>query len=174
MKTVGIKKIYEELDVDEQSLILMYINFKDNYSNLSKLDVLEPYSQGLRDYIHKLKGLSGNLKITKVFEISVKIYDNNQYDLIEDLKNEIELTIDEIENKLLPLVEEKTLSKSDLLAYIDELLKVLENYENIDRKKFLLILNSINSNNTKELKEAFDSMDYDLMIKFLNDIKDNL
>jgi PAS domain S-box-containing protein len=174
MKTVEIKKIYEELDVDEQSLILMYINFKDNYSNLSKLDVLEPYSQGLRDYIHKLKGLSGNLKITKVFEISVKIYDNNQYDLIEDLKNEIELTIDEIENKLLPLVEEKTLSKSDLLAYIDELLKVLENYENIDRKKFLLILNSINSNNTKELKEAFDSMDYDLMIKFLNDIKDNL
>ncbi len=97
-KTFDLKKLNETLGDEDMviDLLKLFANKYTNYEN--ELKMIEDNDDALEKYVHKLKGASGNLKISNIFELC-QSYLNDKEDkeyLINKIKDSLAKTIEEI------------------------------------------------------------------------------
>lgn len=156
LKNIDLKKIQNTLKIDDQEIYSMYDKFKNDYRNTQHIKELELNSKEFHEFIHKLKGVSGNLAIQKVYDISKEINETNNISKLDDLIKEINFVVKEIENKITPLIniESNNLNKEDLKNLIKKVSDAYDNYEFIkNREKEILLFNLKNKIDKQHLDE---------------------
>lgn len=178
---INVLTLQEEFEIDIDDIIEMYSNFKDEFQKNIELLNLPSDSKEFKNFIHKIKGSSGNLRIEFVFELSKKIYtsDFNEEDVTQ-LKAELNRVFLLIEKEIISLNQNKTISisKVELDEMILTTIEKLKNYNIIkdrDIEKLLYNLqeyNCIDLETVENLKEYFLLMEYEKIINVLKNIKE--
>jgi PAS domain S-box-containing protein len=181
-KIEGIKldDIVSQFGDDRHSVYSMYTKFANEYKNIDKtLKDIKNNSQEYEKYIHKLKGVSGNLKIEEVYNLSRKIYDDGKNELIDELIESTKNISQEIEKNISPLLEninEKTIeiSKDELKEKITTLSQDLENYEYIKQSRvdeiLTLLKNKIKDDKLTTLEYYFKEEDNEMLVESFEEI----
>lgn len=146
-----------------------------HYSDTTIFTTLEDDQKQLDEYIHKIKGVSGNLNIHKVFEVSSVIHDQHKFELLPELIETMNIAVEEIQTKLLPLkISADLLSKDELLLLIGELKQKAQDFEYIDSKKSSLLLDQLQVILDKEffdrVSQGFSMIDYDTLVVVLDEV----
>lgn len=176
---IDIDKVVENFGGDIQSAILLYEKFVQNYENIDEdIQNLQSESKEFDEYVHKLKGVSGNLQITNVFDLAKQIHDEHNYSLRDELIKATQNLCEKIKTTLIPLVESKQIDTKELKELIISMIKDLENYEYIKTATITKLINglkdSIDHDQIKILQQGFDESDNDLLVEKLNSILENL
>lgn len=159
---IDIGALKEQLGLKDEELFSMYKRFKENYSNFKELEKSTPHTKEFNEYLHKLKGVSGNLKINSIYNLTKEIYDKENIEKIPHLIKELNNICYEIDTKIIPLIKEESpnLSKNETLDLLNETLNAYENFEYVSPKKVDFIL--------KSLKEIISKRDYTVLKDGLN------
>ncbi|MET0052231.1 MAG: PAS domain S-box protein [Candidatus Thiodiazotropha sp.] len=155
----------------------MYDNFKNNYRDtLDTLD-LPRESKAFGNYIHRLKGVSGNLRIHKIHNLTRSIESGVTIEAdIAALKTEMRRVLDKIEEKLSPELQTIVDTANDappeiLLAQI---LADVRQTSYIPSEKITSLVHSLETVIDQETREKllkfYDSFDYAGMETTLNAI----
>jgi HPt (histidine-containing phosphotransfer) domain-containing protein len=150
----------------------------------SKLQKVELGNTEFKAIIHTLKGVSGSLAITKVYELTISIEKSTDKNvtltMLETLCQEMHLTIDSI-NRSFPAEETvKTISVSqtETLTVIDNILEKLNSNLLIsdgELSTFIAIINPITSNAiNKQIHDAIEAFDFKTAITLIQAIKEKL
>ncbi|TLS95632.1 response regulator [Aliarcobacter cibarius] len=180
IKGINISSVIENYNTDINDIYRMYEKFYKEYKDIDKdLASLKNSEKEYFEYLHKLKGVSGNLHIQEVFETSKKIYDNKELSfsnhLIEITKNICE----NIENSILPILKSsqkdiKTLDLKELKNGIEKLIVDLKDYEYISSEKIGLLLDNLKTLLPKKdidlLNKSFEKSDNETVISLLENI----
>ncbi|PRM87467.1 response regulator [Aliarcobacter cryaerophilus] len=180
IKGINISSVIENYNTDINDIYRMYEKFYKEYKDIDKdLESLKNSEKEYFEYLHKLKGVSGNLHIQEVFETSKKIYDNKELSfsnhLIEITKNICE----NIENSILPILKSsqkdiKSLDLKELKNGIEKLIVDLKDYEYISSDKIGLLLNNLKTLLSKKdidlLNKSFEKSDNETVISLLENI----
>ncbi|QNM90151.1 response regulator [Aliarcobacter cryaerophilus] len=180
IKGINISSVIENYNTDINDIYRMYEKFYKEYKDIDKdLESLKNCEKEYFEYLHKLKGVSGNLHIQEVFETSKKIYDNKELSfsnhLIEITKNICE----NIENSILPILKSsqkdiKSLDLKELKNGIEKLIVDLKDYEYISSDKIGLLLNNLKTLLPKKdidlLNKSFEKSDNETVISLLENI----
>jgi two-component system sensor histidine kinase/response regulator len=172
-----------ELIYDDQELFISLMKkFKSNYQNIDEMLETLSSEKEFKSFIHKLKGASGSVKAKRVFEICVAIEkaDSDQIDsLVENLKGELKLIFDSIQNKLLTLEDQENLdsneiSKSETKTILEDILEDLkmDNYIKSSRiEEALNIIKNMTDKDTFNKVEAnFNNYEYEELIDLLEGV----
>ncbi|WP_198304782.1 response regulator [Arcobacter vandammei] len=184
IKGINISSVIENYNTDINDIYRMYEKFYKEYKDIDKdLASLKNSEKEYFEYLHKLKGVSGNLHIQEVFETSKKIYDNKELSfsnhLIEITKNICE----NIENSILPILKSsqkdiKTLDLKELKNGIEKLIVDLKDYEYISSEKIGLLLDNLKTLLPKKdidlLNKSFEKNDNETVISLLENILKDL
>jgi len=176
---IEIKKLQDELQIEEQSIYKMYHRFKEQFSNT--FENVDDNSIEFKELIHKIKGASGNLKITKLFELAKKINlgDYTNEDVIQ-IKSTLDNICETINNKISPLIEERKsfISKEDLNQIINEMIDDIESSNFITQEKEDQLLNALRyyekDKIANSIKKALDTTDNKTCLSILKGLKDEL
>ena len=168
LKTIDLEKMLEQYKKKED-LIDLYEGFYNDYIE-KKNNIIEIYekenNKELLGYLHKVKGLTGNLRIMGLYSLIVEMekeviegkdigYKINEYlILFEEVLNEIKLNILTIDKK----VEKEDINYKDLLK---EIKRKIENFECMDLKQLI----TIDEKCKKNLKELYLKGDYEKLLK---------
>jgi PAS domain S-box-containing protein len=180
IKGINISSVIENYNTDINDIYRMYEKFYKEYKDIDKdLASLKNSEKEYFEYLHKLKGVSGNLHIQEVFETSKKIYDNKELSfsnhLIEITKNICE----NIESSILPILKSsqkdiKTLDLKELKNGIEKLIVDLKDYEYISSEKIGLLLDNLKTLLPKKdidlLNKSFEKNDNETVISLLENI----
>ncbi|MFY9100544.1 response regulator [Aliarcobacter cryaerophilus] len=180
IKGINISSVIENYNTDINDIYRMYEKFYKEYKDIDKdLASLKNSEKEYFEYLHKLKGVSGNLHIQEVFETSKKIYDNKELSfsnhLIEITKNICE----NIESSILPILKSsqkdiKTLDLKELKNGIEKLIVDLKDYEYISSEKIGLLLDNLKTLLSKKdidlLNKSFEKNDNETVISLLENI----
>ncbi|KLD98037.1 response regulator [Aliarcobacter butzleri] len=180
IKGINISSVIENYNTDINDIYRMYEKFYKEYKDIDKdLASLKNSEKEYFEYLHKLKGVSGNLHIQEVFETSKKIYDNKELSfsnhLIEITKNICE----NIENSILPILKSsqkdiKSLDLKELKNGIEKLIVDLKDYEYISSDKIGLLLDNLKTLLPKKdidlLNKSFEKSDNEIVISLLENI----
>ena len=184
IKGINISSVIENYNTDINDIYRMYEKFYKEYKDIDKdLASLKNSEKEYFEYLHKLKGVSGNLHIQEVFETSKKIYDNKELSfsnhLIEITKNICE----NIENSILPILKSsqkdiKSLDLKELKNGIEKLIVDLKDYEYISSDKIGLLLDNLKTLLPKKdidlLNKSFEKSDNETVISLLENILKDL
>ncbi|MCT7516583.1 response regulator [Aliarcobacter cryaerophilus] len=184
IKGINISSVIENYNTDINDIYRMYEKFYKEYKDIDKdLASLKNSEKEYFEYLHKLKGVSGNLHIQEVFETSKKIYDNKELSfsnhLIEITKNICE----NIESSILPILKNsqkdiKTLDLKELKNGIEKLIVDLKDYEYISSEKIGLLLDNLKTLLSKKdidlLNKSFEKNDNETVISLLENILKDL
>ena len=184
IKGINISSVIENYNTDINDIYRMYEKFYKEYKDIDKdLASLKNSEKEYFEYLHKLKGVSGNLHIQEVFETSKKIYDNKELSfsnhLIEITKNICE----NIESSILPILKSsqkdiKTLDLKELKNGIEKLIVDLKDYEYISSEKIGLLLDNLKTLLPKKdidlLNKSFEKNDNETVISLLENILKDL
>lgn len=180
IKGINISSVIENYNTDINDIYRMYEKFYKEYKDIDKdLASLKNSEKEYFEYLHKLKGVSGNLHIQEVFETSKKIYDNKELSfsnhLIEITKNICE----NIESSILPILKSsqkdiKSLDLKELKNGIEKLIVDLKDYEYISSDKIGLLLDNLKTLLPKKdidlLNKSFEKNDNETVISLLENI----
>ncbi|MCT7513487.1 response regulator [Aliarcobacter cryaerophilus] len=180
IKGINISSVIENYNTDINDIYRMYEKFYKEYKDIDKdLVSLKNSEKEYFEYLHKLKGVSGNLHIQEVFETSKKIYDNKELSfsnhLIEITKNICE----NIESSILPILKSsqkdmKILDLKELKNGIEKLIVDLKDYEYISSEKIGLLLDNLKTLLPKKdidlLNKSFEKSDNETVISLLENI----
>ncbi|MCT7486272.1 response regulator [Aliarcobacter cryaerophilus] len=180
IKGINISSVIENYNTEINDIYRMYEKFYKEYKDIDKdLASLKNSEKEYFEYLHKLKGVSGNLHIQEVFETSKKIYDNKELSfsnhLIEITKNICE----NIESSILPILKSsqkdiKTLDLKELKNGIEKLIVDLKDYEYISSEKIGLLLDNLKTLLPKKdidlLNKSFEKSDNETVISLLENI----
>ncbi|MBK6547679.1 MAG: response regulator [Arcobacter sp.] len=183
-KAINISSVIENYNTDINDIYRMYEKFYKEYKDIDKdLESLKNSEKEYFEYLHKLKGVSGNLHIQEVFETSKKIYDNKELSfsnhLIEITKNICE----NIENSILPILKSsqkdiKSLDLKELKNGIEKLIVDLKDYEYISSDKIGLLLDNLKTllpqKDIDLLNKSFEKSDNETVISLLENILKDL
>ena len=172
---IDTKELYARFNNKISIANKLLIDFaKDKKDFMKKLELLDPNSEEFDKELHNLKGLSGNLSLTDVFQYSASIYQNKDIKektkLLEKLKKSFTIAIDSINRFIVPKLqndEDNTIKFSE-----DELLEMLENINSdvktgsfITQERISKLLSAmkdiVNEESINELENYFSSFDYD-------------
>ena len=179
---LNIEKTVEFLGLEEQEILKLLLNFSKTYSNIRiELEKLEIKSNEFLSYIHKLRGVSGNLQIQEVYNLSSYIEENiTSTDINEKtnkLINEIEIILKSIEINVPSLIigNKSILKNDDLEELLNSLLYDIENFNFIKKERVETLYNSL-ENKIKlklleEMHRSFETNDYEKLEEILKNIK---
>jgi len=180
---INLTALLEDLPYEQVSTMLL--KYAYSYGDFAqKLDGMPHDSQEFAQYIHKLKGVSGNLKADKVYSLLLAIQRAKKSDkvaLIEQLKKELSLVIASILDKISLFTQNK---KKLLLDTQSIQVRIANLIEDINANNFIQSavvdallddLEDLIDNDQKELlKEAFLDYNYDTLKKILFEIKEGI
>lgn len=179
VKGVDLKKLLRLLDMEEKKVYAMLINYTKSYENISQLiEQTEEKKEAFESFIHKLKGISGNLQINEVYTLASQIEEENRTPHSPSTQKLVSLVmeaVDSIKEKLYPLLDLPTLSKSDIEKEINTLLHDIENYNFIKPERIESLFENLNETVDKKtlesLKKEFYANEYETLTSLLKQIK---
>ena len=183
IKGIDLKKHAQNYMIkDMQNIYVLYDAFKNRFNNFeSRISKMEFASEEFNNYIHTLKGVSGNLNINGVFELCKEIEKaDDQKEVYEKLKVELSSVLEQINDKISSRleVEDKALDKSEVIKEIDKMISSIEKASFISRTNYSEFLSSLIPFIKKEqeelLVEYFDIKNFDELLKLLKVIKEDL
>jgi PAS domain S-box-containing protein len=173
---IDIQKVKEKLQIPNNEIYKMYDKFEKEYNNTSNKKELDYTSKEFKDFIHKVKGVSGNLEIKELFEVAKLIHDENQVKKTKDFFDILEKTCNDIKTKISSKIVDnlEKLEKKDIENFILEMINSYKNYEFIKpEKKELLIYNlkeKIEEKKFIKLEKALNDYDNEQIVKNLENI----
>jgi signal transduction histidine kinase/CheY-like chemotaxis protein len=178
---VDIKKGVEYLAGDTNLYLKLLNNFLHDYSDIdfSLLD-----DEEFKIKIHTLKGLSANLGMEKLHEITKKIDKSGIRELPKEFYENYKSVIDELSNKL-PKQEKKSQSSKYTISHIkrDELFNELKESAKLNEPKKCkdildkfehYVLDDKDQKMVQKIKEFVDEYDFDEVIEILQNDSLNL
>lgn len=176
---IQIEKVFDVFDHDYQAVYKMYHAFANEYKNVQK-NLIQMDADERKAFIHKIKGVSGNLQMDGVFALAKNIYDNDRYDLIPSLNDAIKNICDEIETKIIPLMDKpkSTNTKDRLKSEIETAINALNEYEfifGLDELQLLAQLYKVVSlEKYDEIATAFKECESSVAIRLLEEAKQEI
>jgi CheY-like chemotaxis protein/HPt (histidine-containing phosphotransfer) domain-containing protein len=183
---IAMHELIERVNGKRELAYTLLLNFSKNHSDaLTQLDILDENSKEFNDYMHNLKGVSGNLSMTTIFKYASDIYMSKNYSLLPELKKELHLTLEEINSQLKEETKEMRqdeseaeISKDDLLQTIELLIDELDTGSFIQTAQIESVIKKLRSNANKEslttLENAFKQFQYPQAKVLLEKIKSEL
>jgi PAS domain S-box-containing protein len=179
---IDIIGLQNDLSCDTHTIYGYYKNFYKNYINEIRESLkYDKTSQEMKNFIHKLKGTSGNLKISTIYQLCVKYEEDISSETIfRKLFLELEYILKEIETKIIPLTNLKiqNFTIQDIQDFISSVVEKLESYELVtydDIDKIILGLeDKISRDNLEKIQKYYLDNETDLLCKLLKDIKEDI
>lgn len=182
LEGINLSELREKLSSEELSYEML-AKFSENKKNLIKeIELLDINSDEFNFLIHNLKGVSGNLSLTDVYDYSKKIHESNSIEekvqLLSNLKNSINIVMKCINEKVIPRIKENNLqvkfSDKEVLKDIEKLLNDIIEGSFITQNRKKLIVAQINQISTTEIAKRLDTylsnFDYDEAKKILEEV----
>ncbi len=181
---IDFKRLMSTLSFDFEQAISLVKKYYRNYNDVeSKLNKLELDSEEFKRYLHKLKGVSGNIQALKIYDICTSIEKNKPLSLKEQLivklKIEMRRILESIKNN--NIHNTKNNKKSDIkdtIKIIDEIIKDLNEDSFIKTSRIEKLLNVIEDKVDKKTLEkieiSFSNYEYKELNNYLNKIKQNI
>ncbi len=179
---IDLKQMHRNLSLDQQSLYLLYKNFYNGYiGEVEKIESLT--SDEFKKFVHKLKGASGNLQINDLHNLCVEIENSNYTDDSQvELKRGLNRVCQNIENEIIPLIEELDSSSETPLAetlhILNNTIDKLENMEYIAGNEIDNLTTSLKGRVADEQIETIESLfskgDDDSLQEFLEHLQKDL
>jgi len=179
---IDMMHVKDKLHLDESALYKIYENFYNNYRlSLNILNPQESDQAKLQAYIHKLKGVSGNLEMHTIYQRCVAIEQKGITP--SDLKSLKELlidTLDQIQSKILPKVEpklaqQKSKSKDEIVELLNQILFKLQNAYYLSRENVLELYEDlegyIDPSSHKAILKLFDALEEEQLEELLSKIQ---
>jgi PAS domain S-box-containing protein len=179
---IDLDSILDSFSQDIEEVLLMYKNFISHYKNIEN-DINLLNKEDFYSYIHKLKGVSGNLKIEEVYNTSKQIYDNKDEKLISKLILEIQKVCNDISTILLPILDsfdipEEDVALKDIKDMIEKMRNDIQGYRHIKNTSINHLLSNLKNILDKEkinlLRKNFNENNNDILVDELTDILNNL
>ncbi|WP_148624364.1 response regulator [Aliarcobacter cryaerophilus] len=184
IKGINISSVIENYNTDINDIYRMYEKFYKEYKDIDKdLVSFKNNEKEYFEYLHKLKGVSGNLHIQEVFETSKKIYDNKELSFFNHLIKITKNICENIESSILPILKSsqkdiKTLDLKELKKVIEKLIIDLKDYEYISSDKIGLLLDNLKTlvpeKDIDLLNKSFEKNDNETVISLLENILKDL
>ena len=166
---IDIAALSQTLKIDTQKLYTMYKKFHDSYKHaIEEIAQMQKGSEDFYAYIHKIKGVSGNLKMQKLHSLATQINNEKKLEVTEEFLQELSSICKTIEQKIIPLIKdqadkEKTSEDLELKEMTYRLLEAVKNFDYIDPKNSDLYLQKIKPKVSQELFEklqkGFEDLD---------------
>lgn len=102
---VDFNKFRAEIGVDDETLKELYAFFLEELIQQKENMKVQIEIEEVKKILHNIKGISGNYKVIKVYELSSKVYDElrikgKYYSELNYMINKIEKLIDEAINEI--------------------------------------------------------------------------
>ena len=170
------------LGLEKEDLYKMLVNFANSYKTFEdEINALDFTSEKFKSLIHKLRGVSGNLQINRVFELTSDIennYDSSDINLkVENLCIATKKVVKSIFEEINPLINEEftIMSEEKIKDSIDSILYDIENFNYIKKQRVEDIFHSLNNSydikDINRIIESFNNNNYEELDIVLRDIK---
>jgi two-component system sensor histidine kinase/response regulator len=169
IEKLGIESLLNNFNHDEQKVITLYINFTNKYKDTSYIQEIVSNSKEFKSYIHKLKGVSGNLRIDSVYQLCHEIEkEENDTELVSQLIVEINEVCKIIDKQLVPLKKsQENFSTEELLEEAQKLFDATQNYSFIESSRIDTFINSleglISNEQIEQLQISFNSHAHEMI-----------
>ncbi len=179
---VDMGKLFGALGPGEQRIYGMLADFGKKYRTfMSDLDGIDVMDGEFAKSIHKLKGLSGNLQMQEIFDLSYAIEKaeerTGKSDALSKLGRALAAVVGEIEEKIVPLLaKEQTVYNSDqIVGSLDTLVGDIEsfNYIGTERIRELvgMLSTTVSAGELETLQQSFADNDYETLSATLRNIR---
>lgn len=180
LMNIDFNRAIDELGMDHFSLYAIYNNFRLEYEH-TDLMAMEN-DPGLPDFIHKLKGVSGNLKIHGVYNLIRDFTRTSRIEknALQELHNALVSVCHEISEQITPrlLAIKESLNVGELVNQLNQLIDDAENYRFISQKtvfQFLAAIeNLVDPTTMKSIEESFRENDFEKLSSNLSILKNLL
>lgn len=184
---IDLEKLLDSLSFNEtQAYSLLkkyYLNYKNIDETFAQLNINKAE---FKSFIHKLKGVSANIRANKIYSLCIDIENSKNSKitahLIEDIKIELNNIFDSIKTNILSIKSDSISNTKNIKNIknikktINDFIKDLENSSFIKNEKIeeliTLLKGTINEEILNSLEIAFNNYEYDETIKILKTIKD--
>lgn len=179
---INFKELMQNLSFDSNQALSLVIKYYKNYNNIETiLDDIDLSSEDFNRYLHKLKGVSGNIQAMKIYDICNSI-ENTKIILIKEqllakLKVEMRMILQSIKTNIInkPKIDNLRYNDKEILKIINEIIKDLkeDNFIRSSRIEQLVeVLNSlVDEDIIKNIETYFSNYDYSELIDSLSKIK---
>ena len=181
---INAKKLYSTIS-DKKIIIKMLNSFIKQYSKIDELFESTLPISTLRDNIHGLKGVSGQLCIDELYELSKSMHDNkdDEYFMknLNYLTKLLDTTIKRI-NKSLKDIEsedqEDTISKNEAIENLKSSINLLKSGRYLDQEYRHKISKSIltlgGENIQKNIDASLDSFEFDKTLSIISKLLEDI
>jgi PAS domain S-box-containing protein len=184
-QTIDTQTLLERVNSDEHVMKKLLLQFYNSYKDkVQTLTNFEYNAQEFDDTMHGLKGVSGNLAMTKLYKLSKVIYENKSEEFransIERLKEELQSVLDEIQT--LPIdtpdeVSHKQYDKDVVIKTIDEYIEKFTNRSFVSDAQVKILYDMLIQEDEaliRDLKSFVDTFNYLKAQEILENIKGNM
>ncbi|MGB7402874.1 MAG: PAS domain S-box protein [Arcobacter sp.] len=182
---INFRKLMEILSFDEKEALSLIKKYYKNYSNIeSQLEVFILKSDDFNSFIHRLKGVSGNIQAMRVYDICFQIEQTNDVtklsEFINNLINEIKKIFESIEINILKKKNEdkSNYSNKEINKIIEELIKDVneDNFIKSSRVEELInfLRNKIEDGLLEKVDNSFSNYEYSDLVEDLKSIQNIL
>ncbi len=179
---VDIELLMQSLPLTQEQIFLLLKSYEANYKDYElHLSNFDFDSKEFKEYIHKLKGISGNLRVNGVASLCSEIGSSPNKAktaiLVDSLKQEMQKVLASIEKSKFTLLEEEiSIDTNELNSLIDAVIKDTEESNYISPTKMNVILNSLKTvveeSLIENLSSAFNQYDYTEIKELLLEAKE--
>jgi PAS domain S-box-containing protein len=176
---IDFDSVLEMVNGEHSTLVAMYERFVREYSDIEKIQNLSRDSDEFVKYIHKLKGVSGNLKIDEVFKLASKINNEAKVELTDQLIETTRKVCQNIQTQILPALNNTSeefgeIEDDELKDMIYGIITDMKNYIFIKSSRVSNLLGALKARLDQEqirsLQKGFDDIDNERVIKELNKV----
>ncbi len=181
---IDFDRLMNTLSFDfEQAISLVKKYYRNYYDIESKLDRLKLDSEEFKTYLHKLKGVSGNIQALKVYDICVSIENTKLLSFKEQLVVKLKIQMRKIlesikKNNITNTKHKENFNIKDTLKIIDEIIKDIDEDSFIKTSRVEQLLNLLKNKVDKIVLEkieiSFSNYEYKELNNYLNEIKQNI
>jgi PAS domain S-box-containing protein len=180
--SVDMDDFLERVNGNEELVKKLLIQFYENYKDIDKkLQQNDVESKEFDDTMHTLKGVSGNLSMPKLYELSKEVYENKEKSFREQKLPEVIACIQNVLkevsgfNEEFAAQKEEVLTKEQVLETIDTYIDKLKSSSFINDDELQRLYAAVASVAPKklqqQLKKAMDVFNYKLAKDTLEEIK---
>lgn len=179
---VDLENLIKSSGLEEMEILSMLKNYRESYINfkdeVSKFNI---NSIEFKNYVHKLRGVSGNLQIKEIFQLTSKIEESSNpienrqtlytltkrlYEILESIDKNIE-----IESGL-------NLNQDEVVKEIESLIVDIDEFNFIHKDRIEVLAKSlkdrVDENLIIKLTDEFNKNNSDKVYKILKEIKSDL
>ena len=186
-KTYGIDldELLNKLSGDKDLVSQLLLNFTEQYKEFEEeLDESKIGTQEYKEFIHTLKGVSGNLSIKEVYDICSTIGTIDNIEKRKELNSNLNKKLNEVINNINVDILKRDNSSINHLSIEEVRVRLDEFILNIDQDYYMPIENIqkfidqlryyVKDEEIEELSTFFDKLEYKNAKEKLLDIKDKL